>query len=124
MSQDALCPPAAVAGTHHKEVLRDLINEEGVSSASRCRAVLQGQEHPAPICQEQRLTAHPAVLRPCVAPVSGTQPCIPIPAEATTGQSRGLWKASGEPEAASPPRALLQPTLTSAAAPHHAAWLN
>lgn len=27
MPQDALCPPAAVAGTHDKEVLRDLINE-------------------------------------------------------------------------------------------------
>lgn len=26
MPQDPLCPPAAVAGTHHKEVLRDLIN--------------------------------------------------------------------------------------------------
>lgn len=35
-----------------------------MSGASRCHAALQGQEHPAPICQQQRLTANPAVLLP------------------------------------------------------------
>ena len=80
----APCPPAAMAGTHHGRSDAGFnyrsTDGESVSNAGGCDAVVQSQENLAPVCQEQRLAAAPAVLRPRVAPIGGTRPCIPTSA--------------------------------------------
>lgn len=106
-----LFPPAAVAGTHHRS--SDVgfnyrsTDGEGVSNAGGCDAVVQSQENSVPICQEQRLTAAPTVLRPRAAPVGGTWLRVPTSARPTAGaaagQRRGSLKAGGEPKATSSP---------------------
>lgn len=87
MPQDVLFPAAAAAGTHHRS--SDVgfnyrsTDGEGVSNAGGCDAVVQSQENSVPICQEQRLTAAPTVLRPRAAPVGGTWLRVPTSARPT-----------------------------------------